>query len=94
MESHSEKENFRGTLAACTPENERATLIVMRRKQNVWITFNGAMKTTVAMTNPETAQLIDLLHAAQSIDRTEAGSAATPPSSPTAKRSRVADPRS
>jgi hypothetical protein len=27
----------------------------------VWLTFNGAIKTTVVMTNPETVQLCELL---------------------------------
>lgn len=65
MELHSEQETFRGTLAARTPGNELTTLIVMRRKQNVWLTFDGAVKTTVAMTDPETTQLVGLLQAAQ-----------------------------
>ena len=66
---HSEQENFRGTLSARTPENERATLIVARRKRQVWLTFDGAIKTTVTMTNPETTQLIGLLHEADATSR-------------------------
>jgi hypothetical protein len=30
----------------------------------VWLTFNGAIKTTVVMTNPETMQLCELLNKA------------------------------
>jgi hypothetical protein len=30
----------------------------------VWLTFNGAIKTTVVMTNPETACLVELLNKA------------------------------
>ncbi|MCA1706928.1 MAG: hypothetical protein LC808_28160 [Actinobacteria bacterium] len=65
MELHSEQEIFRGTLQGRTPENESTTLIVMRRKQRVWLTFNGAIKTTVMMTDSDTAELVDLLQAAQ-----------------------------
>ena len=65
VEVHSEQETFRGTLAVRTPDNERATLIVMRRKRDVWLTFDGAIKTTMTMTNPETTQLVGLLQAAQ-----------------------------
>ena len=64
MEVHSEQESFRRTLAARTPDGEHATLIVMRRKHHVWLTFDGAIRTTVTMTKPETTQLIDLLHEA------------------------------
>jgi hypothetical protein len=65
VELHSEQETFRGTLTGRTPENERATLIVMRRNQRVWLTFSGAIKTTVTMTDPDTTQLVGLLQAAQ-----------------------------
>ena len=65
MEVHSEQEKFRGTLGIHTPEKERATLIVLRRRQRVWLTFNGAVKTTAVMADVDTAQLIGLLQAAQ-----------------------------
>lgn len=65
VEVHSERESFRGTVEGHTPENKSATVIVMRRKQRVWLTFNGAIKTTVVMTNADTAELIGLLQAAQ-----------------------------
>lgn len=65
VEVHSEQENFRGTLVGRTPENNSATLIVMRKKRCVWLTFDGAIKTTVVMTGVDTAQLIGLLQAAQ-----------------------------
>ncbi|HSL06992.1 MAG TPA: hypothetical protein VK887_03345 [Pseudonocardiaceae bacterium] len=32
------------------------------RAGRVWLTFNGAIKTTIVMTNPETAQLWELLN--------------------------------
>lgn len=65
VDLHSEQETFRGTMAARTPENERTTLIVLRRKQSVWLTFDGAIRTTATMTGPETTRLVELLHAAQ-----------------------------
>lgn len=65
VELHSEQEPFRGTLTAHTPEKDAATVIVMRRKQHVWLTFNGALTATLVMTNQETARLVDLLHSAQ-----------------------------
>lgn len=48
-----------------TPEDTRATLIVMRKKQRVWLTFNGAIRTTVVMVDADAAELISLLQAAQ-----------------------------
>ena len=62
-------ETFRGTMQGRTPEDERATVIVLRRGEGlngrVWLTFNGAIKTTVVMTNPETSELVELLGDAQ-----------------------------
>lgn len=44
---------------------EPSTVIVTRqgtgRSSRVWLTFNGATRTTVVMTNPETVQLCELL---------------------------------
>lgn len=58
-------ETFRGTLQARTPEGEFTTMIVMRRglghAGRVWLTFDGAIKTTVVMTNAETEQMGELL---------------------------------
>ncbi|MGH8966401.1 MAG: hypothetical protein ACRDXB_13890 [Actinomycetes bacterium] len=58
-------ETFRGTMRGCTPDGEPTTVIVTRqglgRAAQVWLTFNGAIKTTVVMTNPETMQLGELL---------------------------------
>ena len=65
VELHSEQERYRGTLTARSAENEPATVIVLRRRQQVWLTFDGAIRTTVAMTDEETTQLIALLRAAQ-----------------------------
>lgn len=58
-------ESFRATLRAHTPSDEFATVIITRqgrgRAGRVWLTFNGAIKTTAVMTDPETAQLVELL---------------------------------
>lgn len=58
-------ESFRATLRAHTPSDEFATVIITRqglgRAGRVWLTFDGAIKTTAVMTDPETAQLVELL---------------------------------
>jgi hypothetical protein len=58
-------ETFRGTIRSCTPNGEPHTVIVTRQglgnAGRVWLTFNGAIRTTVVMTNPETVQLCELL---------------------------------
>ncbi len=58
-------ETFRGALAGRTPEGDQATVIVTRqglgRDGRVWLTFNGAIKTTVQMTDPEAARLLELI---------------------------------
>src|ERR1700759_877674 len=45
-ELHSEQESYRSVLERRTPEGGVATVIVMRRRNLVWITFNGAIKPT------------------------------------------------
>ncbi len=66
---HSEEEAYRGTLVARTTDGERHTLIVTRRNTSnparVWLTLHGAWKTTVQLTDPEAAQLAELLAQAQ-----------------------------
>lgn len=64
MELHSEMESYRQVLAFRTPAGEAATVIVMRRKDAVWLTFNGARKTTVAMRDQEPNQLIEAVSGA------------------------------
>lgn len=58
-------ETYRGTMQGRTPDGQPATVIVTRqglgRDGRVWLTFNGAIKTTVVMTNGETGQLSELL---------------------------------
>jgi len=62
-------ETFRGTMQGRTPEGYGATVIVLRRGEGpngrVWLVFDGAIKTTVVMTNPETNELVELLGDAQ-----------------------------
>lgn len=65
MELHSEIESFRKVLAFRAPDGSAATLLVLRRSKAVWVTFSGAEKTSVAMSDAETAELIDTLHAAR-----------------------------
>ncbi|MGH3898180.1 MAG: hypothetical protein ACRDTA_07975 [Pseudonocardiaceae bacterium] len=64
-------ETFRGAMRGRTPEGEPSTVIVTRQgighSGRVWLTFNGAIKTTVVMTNPETAQLCELLNKATAV---------------------------
>ncbi len=59
------EETFRGTLVGRTPEGRQSTVIVTRQglgsEGRVWLTFHGAIKATVAMTDPQTAELIELL---------------------------------
>ncbi|HET9258349.1 MAG TPA: hypothetical protein VFO16_24560 [Pseudonocardiaceae bacterium] len=59
-------ETFRETLQGCTPEGDPTTVIVTRqglgRNGRVWLTFDGAIKTTVVMTDPETVRLCELLN--------------------------------
>ncbi|MGH3911946.1 MAG: hypothetical protein ACRDTC_00840 [Pseudonocardiaceae bacterium] len=59
MELHSEIESYRKVLAFRTPEGRPATVIVMRRRSAVWLTFDGATKTTAVMADQDASQLID-----------------------------------
>jgi hypothetical protein len=58
-------EVFRAVFAGHTPSGELNTVIVTRQgvgpSGRVWLTFNGALKTTVVMTDRETAELRELL---------------------------------
>jgi hypothetical protein len=64
-----EEETFRGTVRARGLNGEPHTLIVPRRYLDgrawVWLTLNGAWKTTVCMTDPEMRALCELLTKAQ-----------------------------
>lgn len=61
-------ETFRATMQAHLVDGTPTTLILTRQglgsAARVWLTFHGAIKTTVAMTNPETAHLVELLNKA------------------------------
>jgi hypothetical protein len=58
-------ETFRGVMHSRTPDGDTATVIVTRQglgaASRVWLTFSGALKTTVVMTNGETGTLRELL---------------------------------
>lgn len=66
---HSDEEAFRGIIQVHTVDGESHTVIVMRRgigrKSRVWLTLNGALKTTLVMTDPEATGLVGLLIDAQ-----------------------------
>lgn len=69
MELHSDRERYRATIQLRTPDGEPATLIVLRRGRGhdgrVWLTFDGAIKTTVTMDNQEADEAISMIKAAQ-----------------------------
>ncbi|MCA1702970.1 MAG: hypothetical protein LC808_06745 [Actinobacteria bacterium] len=66
---HSEEESYRGTLQARDVDGGPHTMIIMRRghgrNARVWLTVNGAWKTTLQMTDTEAARLAELLTEAQ-----------------------------
>lgn len=64
MELHSEIESYRRVLTLRTPEGQNATVIIMRRKSAVWLTLNGAEKTTIDMVEQEASQLTDAVSTA------------------------------
>ena len=69
MELHSERECYRATIRLRTPDGERATLIVLRRGRGqdgrTWLTFEGAIKTTVTMDSRESDEVTGMIKAAQ-----------------------------
>jgi hypothetical protein len=65
VELHSEKESFRKALPFRAPDGSAATLLVLRRSKDVWLTLNGAERTSVVMSDAEAADLIDAIHAAR-----------------------------
>jgi hypothetical protein len=68
MSGSIQDETFRGTMCGRTPNGQPATVIVTRqglgRDGRMWLTFNGAIKTIVVMTNLEMVQLCELLNKA------------------------------
>ena len=69
MELHSERECYRATIRVRTPDGAPATLIVLRRGRGrdgrVWLTFDGAITTTVTMNDQESAEITGMIKAAQ-----------------------------
>jgi len=69
MELHSERESYRATIQLRTPDGALSTLIVLRRgrghDERVWLTFDGAIKTTIMMDNRESEKVISMIEAAQ-----------------------------
>lgn len=69
MTSGHGEETFRATLRGHTPEGEPTTVIITRQGRGqagrVWFTLNGAIRTTVVLTDPETGQLVGMLGDAQ-----------------------------
>jgi hypothetical protein len=67
-------EVYRASLPGRTPEGAPSTVIVTRQgvgaHGRVWLTFNGAIKTTVVLTDLEAAELRGLL--GKATGRTEA----------------------
>lgn len=69
MELHSERERYRSTIQLRTPDGAPATLIVLRRGHGrdgrVWITFDGALKTTLSMNDRKSDEVIGMIKGAQ-----------------------------
>ena len=66
-------ESYRATLQGRSASGEAATLIVTRRGRGsgarVWLTFDGAVATTLTMSNEQTARLVELLGEARASRR-------------------------
>lgn len=66
---HSDEESYRGTVMVKNVDGEPHTIIVMRRglgrNARIWLTVNGAWKTTLQMIDAEAARLAELLTEAQ-----------------------------
>ena len=69
MDLHSENESFRVALTFRAPDGSAATLLVLRRRSMVWLTFSGAEKTTVTMSDVESDDLIDAIRMARGQSR-------------------------
>lgn len=69
MDLHSEREHYRAVIELRTPEGETATVIITRRGCGnaglIWLTFDGAIKTTVAMDDQEAGQVTDAIDTAR-----------------------------
>lgn len=62
MKTYSENQSDRTVLSFRGPGGEAATVLVIRKDGKVWLVFNGAVKTTAAMSDPEAARLVDANH--------------------------------
>jgi len=62
---HSEGESFRKAHVLRAPDGSAATLLVLRRRRFVWLTFSGAEKTSVTTSDTETDDLIETLATAR-----------------------------
>ncbi len=62
-------ESYRGALPSQNPNGDPATVIITRqgmgREGRIWLTFSASVKTTVAMTDQEAGQLVDLVNKAR-----------------------------
>jgi hypothetical protein len=63
VELHSEIDSYWWVLTLRTPEGQKTTVIIMRRKSAVRLTLNGTEKTTVVMVE-EASQLTEAVSAA------------------------------
>ena len=61
METYSESQSDRSVHAFHGPAGQKATVIVMRKRDRVWLVLNGAEATTIAMTDPQAHELRDSL---------------------------------
>ena len=63
------RETYRSTITVQTPDKGKATVIVTRRSTSggarIWITFDGAIKTTAVFTETEAARLSELIDTAR-----------------------------
>ncbi|MGH3795394.1 MAG: hypothetical protein ACRDSP_10925 [Pseudonocardiaceae bacterium] len=69
MQTYSESQSDRTVLAFRGPDGEAATVIIMRMDSHVWLVLNGAVKTTVTMTDPQAVQLIEAVRVASRTPR-------------------------
>lgn len=65
----SEGETYRRTITVRTPDRAKATVIVTRRgtggDAQIWLTFDGAIKTTAVFTEAEAASMSELIDTAR-----------------------------
>lgn len=65
----SEGETYRRTITVRTPDRAKTTVIVTRRSSGsdaqIWLTFDGAIKTTAVFTDAEAARMSELIDTAR-----------------------------